>query len=148
MLLLVFSLSGVAWGEVLQDPTRPPFEAREGAAREGAGSVVTRTSTATKKGLLSVIISPHHCAAIIDGKTIRLGEKYGNATLIEISAQGVVLQGSGGRRSMELFPKVEMKVTASEPSQRSIICSMENDNFEIQKSGNRLPDQFGQKEKK
>jgi hypothetical protein len=101
------------------------------------------------KGLLSVIISPERCAAIIDGKMVVLGEKHGNATLVEISAHGVVLQGEHGRRSMELFPGVGVKVTAPQPlPQQAVACTLENRQMNKTKAVRKSPRQIGLEEKK
>lgn len=139
VLLLLCTLPAAVWGQVLPDPTRPPLEIGDGSV-----SSAQNAPPATAKGLLSVIISPSHCAAIIDGKTIRLGEKYGEAILVEINAQGVVLQGVQARRSMALFPGVGVTVTAAQASSKQgAICTLEN-----QKIVNRSTRQTGLKEKK
>lgn len=143
-LLLLCTLPVAAWGQVLPDPTRPPVEIGAGPA-----SSVQHAARAAAKGLLSVIISPSRCAAIIDGKTIRLGEKYGDAILVEIDARGVVLQGAQGRRSLALFPGVGVKMTAAQPSsQQAVTCKLENNKFENQISVNKSTRQTGLKEKK
>lgn len=143
-ILLLAMLPLAAWAD-LPDPTRPPIE-----IGEGAGMAVQQVAPVATKGLLSVIISPSRCAAIIDGKTIRLGEKYGNAILVEITAHGVVLQSAHGRRSMELFPGVGMKVTAPKtPSPASVTCTLENVKQNSQKKYiKKLPAQTGLKEKR
>lgn len=139
LLLCVWPCAGSA--EALQDPTRPPAEIGEGA---GAGASITiRSSAPTMRGLLSVIISPSRCAAIIDGKTIKLGEKYGNATLIEITPNGVLLQGSSGVRSMGLFPGVGVKVITLNAVQKSVTCKLEDHKIE-----KKVTRQSGLKEKK
>lgn len=144
-LLLLSTLPLAAWAQVLPDPTRPPIE-----IGDGTGWSAQQAAPASAKGLLSVIISPERCAAIIDGKTIRLGEKYGDATLVEISARGVVLQGEHGRRSMELFPGVGMKATAPKPaSPASVTCTLENEKQNNKKKHiKKLPAQTGLKEKR
>lgn len=142
LLLLFSALPVAAWAQVLTDPTRPPMEIGDGS---GAASV--HAAPAVPKGLLSVIISPSRCAAIIDGKTIALGEKYGDATIVEITARGVVLQGVRGRRSMELFPGVALKVTAAQPAS-PIMCVLENKKTETKKVPRKSPRQIGLEEKK
>ena len=56
----------------------------------------------------SVIISKNRRAAIIDGETVELRGKHGDATLIEVTESGVVLQGAQGRQVLTLFPGVRM----------------------------------------
>ncbi len=119
--LLLCMLPVAAGAQVLPDPTRPPVEIGDGAA------FAVQRSAADVKGLLSVIISPTRCAAIIDGKTVRLGEQHGGAKLVEITAGGVVLQGPNGRHAMALFPGVGVKMTEPEPSPRQAVsCTLEN----------------------
>lgn len=142
ILLLLGVLPVAGWAQVLPDPTRPPME-----IGDGSGGTSVHVAPATPKGLLSVIISPSRCAAIIDGKTIALGEKYGDATIVEITARGVVLQGAHGRRSMELFPGVALKVTAAQPSS-PIMCVLESKKTETKKVVRKLPRQIGLEEKK
>jgi MSHA biogenesis protein MshK len=118
--LVFFMLCGLvastAWAQVLSDPTRPPPGIGDPAQSPGM------MSYPQEKGLQSVIISPEHCAAIIDGKTIELGGKYGEQTLVEITEQGVVLQGELGRHALVLFPAVGMKITAVSSGQQAIKC--------------------------
>lgn len=137
--LLLSLLSGAAWGQVLPDPTRPPMEMGDGS------SVAVQFPAPVAKGLLSVIISPSRCAAIIDGKTIKLGEKHDGAQLVEITARGVVLQGANGRRTMELFPGVGVKATAPDASPRQAVsCVLEYQKNIVKKSTRKV----GLKEKK
>ena len=136
--LLLCALPLAAWGQSLPDPTRPPSEIGDGAV-SGA-----QRPTANAKGLLSVIIAPARCAAIIDGKLVRLGERHGGAQLVEITASGVVLQGPGGRRSMALFPGVGVKVTEPDsPPRKGVGCTLEN-----QKNMKKSPGPAGLEEKK
>lgn len=94
--------SVVATAEELPDPTRPPAII--------AAPVATGPGAAEKKplGLQSVIISKDRHAAIIDGETVELGGKHGDARLIEVNEDGVVLQGAQGRQVMTLFPGIKM----------------------------------------
>ena len=134
LVMLVLLLPGVVLGEGMSDPTRPPFALGESGGQ--GGSVVQPINPSTqRKGLLSVIMSVERCAAIIDGKLINLGEMYGEDTLVEIKPQGVVLQGKQGRRSMELFPGVGVKVTSEQlPLQKAVRCKLANQNYENQQA--------------
>ena len=144
IVLVMFMLPIAAWGQVMSDPTRPPFEVGEGGdLTENPVSVVKA------KGLLSVIIASDRCAAIIDGKMIKLGENYADAILVEVNAQGVVLQSARGLHSMELFPEVGLKVTTEpSPSLKNVSCKLGNQKFEHQVAGSKLPRQTGQKEQR
>ncbi|MFA6901700.1 MAG: hypothetical protein WC236_01320 [Gallionellaceae bacterium] len=105
-------VSIAARGQALSDPTRPPAGFYDAAPASG------RAAYAPVKGLQSVIISPSHCAAIINGKTIVLGARYGSEKLVEISERGVVLQGAQGRRVLTMFPGVAVKITETPVSQK------------------------------
>lgn len=97
----------LAWAQVLTDPTRPP----DGI--DGSSTTSSQAAYPQVKGLQSLIISPGHCAAIIDGKTVLMGGKHGAEKLVEITERGVVLEGERGRRSLTLFAAVEMKITGA-----------------------------------
>jgi MSHA biogenesis protein MshK len=95
----------IAAAESLPDPTRPAIDLSGGA---GGAADAAPVETAPQ-GLQSTIISPEYRAAIINGKTVRLGGKVGDSRLIEVRENSVVLQNAQGRRVMELFPKVSIK---------------------------------------
>lgn len=97
--LLFFTL---CHAEELPDPTRPPAIITIPAATRGSAP----------SGLQSIIISKNRRAAIIDGETVELKGKHGDATLIEVGETGVVLQGAQGRQVLTLFPDV--KITQKE----------------------------------
>ena len=99
---LIVSISPLT-AEELTDPTRPPAEI-------GAASATMSQEGQVDSGLQSVIISPNRRAAIINGKVVELGEKYGGNKLIEVNERGVVLQGKQGKQSLALFPGVQMKI--------------------------------------
>lgn len=102
---VLLPLSAVA--EELPDPTRPPSSI---VAPAGAGAA---TGTSPSPALQSIIISKSRRAAIIDGETVELGGKYGDAKLIEVNEGGIVLRGAQGRQVMTLFPGVEMKMAGN-----------------------------------
>lgn len=86
--------------ENLPDPTRPPADViAASGARHGRGA-------SSSSGLRSIIISDVRRAAIIDGKTVELGGRLGNATLVEVNPGSVVLQRGKTRQVLTLFPGV------------------------------------------
>jgi hypothetical protein len=93
--------------------------------------------------LQSVLISPLHCAAIIDGKTVELGGKHGMERLVEVTERGVVLQGEHGRRTLTMFPAVGMKITDAQPGQQAVKCQSGQN-----KQAKNPPKPAGLKEKK
>ena len=89
-----------AFAEELPDPTRPPASIAAPVATGG----VTEIQPA---GLQTVIIAKNRRAAIIDGETVELGKKHGDARLIEVNEGSVVLQGAQGRQVLTLLPDVK-----------------------------------------
>jgi MSHA biogenesis protein MshK len=89
--------------EELHDPTRPPTDIYM--------PVVAGEAAPLPAGLQSIIISKTRRAAIIDGETVELGGKYGDAKLIEVNRGGVVLRGAQGRQVLTLFPDVKITAT-------------------------------------
>lgn len=144
-----------AWGEPLPDPTRPPMGVGEGAENGmGAAGTAPPHMAPNVKGLTSVIISPARCAAIIDGKTVNLGGTHDGARLVEITAGAVVLESGKGRRTLELFHGVGVKMTAAEiPGRQPAVCKLDTPAADMKPGKNRktekkTPDRNGQKEKK
>ncbi len=100
VLCLLMPVLGCA--EDFSDPTRPPSVA---AGAPAAGTTVA--APVEKSGLDSIIISKNRRAAILDGQTVELGGKHGDAKLIEIAPDRVVLQTAHGRQVKMLFPDVK-----------------------------------------
>jgi MSHA biogenesis protein MshK len=96
--------------ESLPDPTKPAVEIPY-ASETGLDVAASAVSAPKKEGLQSIIISPRHRAAIINGETVALGGKIGDATLVEVRENSVVLQSAQGKRVMELFPGVHLSKT-------------------------------------
>ena len=92
-------LSVFCYAEEFPDPTRIPAVIANPVSAKGGSP---------PSGLQSIIISKTRRAAIIDGETVELGGKHGDATLIEVSESGVVLQGAQGRQMLTLFPDVKI----------------------------------------
>jgi hypothetical protein len=137
-LLLLSIIASTAGAQVLSDPTRPP------PGLDGSSLTSGVAAYPQVRGLQSVIISPKHCAAIIDGKTVVLGAKHGNERLVEVSERGVVLQGENGRRSLILFPAVGMKPTETVPTgKQELKCQ-----FKQNKKALSPPEPAGQEEEK
>jgi hypothetical protein len=111
-LVVAVLFSAIAVAEELPDPTRPPASIIAPVVAKAGGATENQPS-----GLHSVIISKVRRAAIIDGETVELGGKHGDAKLIEVNEGSVVLQGAQGRQVMTLFPDVKMtsvKITQKE----------------------------------
>lgn len=137
--LLIFALllAQAAQAESIADPTRPLF----GGGDAVAGDAVEQEPVV--RGLTSVIIADKKCAAIIDGKTIVLGGKYGAEKLVEVNERGIVLQGANGTRTLTLFPTVGIKVSVDNRERPAAKCSLAGSR---QEKGQ--PEQDDRKEKK
>jgi MSHA biogenesis protein MshK len=87
--------------QVMNDPTRPPpgYDAGEPDAGDAGGGIMLQT----------VLITPTQKAAIINGVLVRLGEKYGDAVLIAVAENEVVLRSGGARQVLKLHPAVNKR---------------------------------------
>ena len=94
-------------GELLPDPTKPAVEIPYDSDNDKSGAAEA-PPVEKKAGLQSIIISPQYRAAVINGETIALGGKIGDATLLDVRENSVVLQGPDGKRVLELFPGVHL----------------------------------------
>ena len=108
-LLVLSAVPAIASAQALPDPTRPPAE---------ISAPPEQAAVPKESGLQSVIISPTRRAAIINGQTVKLGAKLGDAKLVEVSESGVVLQGPQGRQVLAMFPGVELKKKAVVPPEQ------------------------------
>jgi MSHA biogenesis protein MshK len=99
-------LAQTALAYELIDPTRPAVSLEVVEPASGVGNNDTLDQT---KGLRLIIIKKNRRAAIIDGKTLELGGKFGVAKLVEVNEGSVVLQGPQGRQVLSLFPQVKIK---------------------------------------
>ena len=91
----------VAAAQAMNDPTRPPTGFAVGdpeAAGAGGGPL-----------LQSVKISPEGRSAIISGEVVRLGQKYGDAVLVKVAENEVVLKSKDGTQVLKMYPAIEKR---------------------------------------
>jgi MSHA biogenesis protein MshK len=102
LVIVVFCLlsSVFCHAEDLPDPTRIPAII--------VAPVAAANAEAQPAGLQSILISKDRRAAIIDGETVELGGKHGDAKLIEVNEGSVVLSNLQGRKVLTLFPDVKI----------------------------------------
>jgi MSHA biogenesis protein MshK len=98
-----------AWASIghgqLADPTRPPVALTAPAPDAPAAEAAS--------GLQSVIMRKNgKPAALINGEVVELGGKLGEARLVKISEDAVVLRGPQGEETLRLTPAAEKKVGA------------------------------------
>jgi hypothetical protein len=90
---------GIARAEIY-DPTRP-YTGHPDTVTPGSGSL-----------LQSTLVSSADRRAVIAGQTYRVGEKYGQETLVAIRPYEVVLRkADGSERVLRMLPKVQKTVT-------------------------------------
>ena len=99
--LLAALASGAAGAQVLNDPMRPPAYVEPEAGAGDAGGPV----------LQSVMISPTLKTAIINGQMVKLGGRFGNATLVKISESEVVLRSGGETQVLKMYPAIEKRAS-------------------------------------
>jgi len=97
----VLGLTDTAWSQGMTDPTRPPtgFGIGDPEAAGAAGG----------PQLQSVKISPEGRSAIISGEVVRLGQKYGDAVLVKVAENEVVLKGRDGTQVLKMYPAIEKR---------------------------------------
>jgi MSHA biogenesis protein MshK len=83
--------------ETLVDPTRPPARFGNNQAMNGEPSGPV---------LQSILISPSRRIAIISGKTLKAGDKFGDSQLVSISENEVVLQTGKERQTLKMYPSL------------------------------------------
>ena len=99
---LIISLGaprGLAQG--LNDPTRPP--------REILGGPYAVEPAASLSPAQVVIISTDRRQATINGQTVKLGGRYGNATLVRISDEEIVLKRADATEVIRLYSSVHRR---------------------------------------
>ena len=86
----------------LNDPTRPPREILGGSA--DAYQPARSWSPAQV-----VIISKDRRQATINGRTVNLGERYGNATVVRITDEEIVLQKPEATETIRFYSSIQRK---------------------------------------
>ena len=83
--LLTLSLSLPVYAELLTDPTRPPYY------QPPTTSTYSQPDTTQAWVLHSTLVSPQQRLAVINGKTLTVGEEINGATVTAIDHQSVEL---------------------------------------------------------
>jgi MSHA biogenesis protein MshK len=78
----------------LADPTRPT----------GSGG---HENSAPSSGVTAIRISGSERLAVIDGRTVKIGDRYGDAQIADIRPYEVILERAGRKTSLRLVPKLE-----------------------------------------
>ncbi|HJV83165.1 hypothetical protein [Noviherbaspirillum sp.] len=99
---LAFGVHFIAMTQVLSDPTRPPV---------AASSELASGQAAAGPILQSILISPHRAEAIINGQTVKVGDKVGEAKVVRITESEVFLRSGKDLQALKLFPNIEKNST-------------------------------------
>jgi len=101
-LALVISLGAArSLAQGLNDPTRPPWE--------GSGGADLSEFPANPSPAQVVIISKDRRQATINGRTVSLGGRYGDATLVRISDEEIVLRKGDATEVIKLYSSVHRR---------------------------------------
>lgn len=104
LLLLLLALTGAVQAQHA-DPTRPALDTHAGV------DPAADAGMAASSGLQSVILRKSgKPAALINGVVVELGGKVGEARLVKVSEDHVVLRGPLGDETLRLMPAVEKKL--------------------------------------
>lgn len=98
---LLLLVAGTAAAQSLPDPTRPP------GALASASDVEATDGAASAPLLQSIIISAGRRLAIIAGHTVKPGDKFGDAKVVRITENEVVLRNGNDLQTLKLFPNIE-----------------------------------------
>ena len=96
----------IAYGQasgLLPDPTRPPLQADPTPA-----ATQTAPDPAAALGGLQMIVlrKGNKSVAVINGVTVKIGGKVGDATLVQLTDSTAVLSGPAGREVLHMTPGV------------------------------------------
>jgi MSHA biogenesis protein MshK len=86
----------------LRDPTEPPAALRQAGERAAGADAAAPAATAPQ--LQSVLISRKRRIAVIDGETVRVGQRHRGALVASIAPTQVVLQRGSTREVLRLYP--------------------------------------------
>jgi hypothetical protein len=95
--LLLCAYCAAVPAQAMKDPTRPPQSLwrPQGGVEEPSPS---------GPQLQSVMLSPSRRAAIISGKVVNQGERYGDAVVAEVAEDRVVLRRGASTEVLKLYP--------------------------------------------
>jgi MSHA biogenesis protein MshK len=94
----------------LADPTRPPVL---------SPAAVSDAPAPAAHRLQSVLLSSGRKVAVIDGKTVALGGRLGDATLVRLSETEAVLRSGKDLTRLRLHPDVEKKTVRAGSANRA-----------------------------
>jgi MSHA biogenesis protein MshK len=88
--------------QLVPDPTRPPDALNPALASAGSAQHAGPV-------LQSVLVSNGRKVAIVDGREVRLNDRFGDARVVKITETEVVLRSGRHVQTLKLFPDVEKR---------------------------------------
>ncbi|HEX8886094.1 MAG TPA: MSHA biogenesis protein MshK [Noviherbaspirillum sp.] len=107
-LAAVMLMPAAVLAQGMADPTRPQTGVLAGASATAAGL--------QGAVLQSTLISGKHAEAIISGTLVQVGGRYGDAVVLKISSEEVVLRTAAGLQTLRLFPGIEPRAVDIRPT--------------------------------
>ena len=105
--ILLLGAVSSAFAQGLADPTRP-------ATAGGGTATGADAGPGTANGLQTIIRRQgRKPAAVINGEYVVLGGRVGDARLVKVGEDSVVLQGPAGKEEMKLLPGIEKKAAVA-----------------------------------
>jgi len=86
------------------DPTEPPAIVRKAMERPGTAAGAEPEPVVAAPRLQSVLISSKRRIAVIDGETVRIGQRHRGAVVASIEPTRVVLVRGKNREVLKLYP--------------------------------------------
>jgi MSHA biogenesis protein MshK len=96
-------LAGPVFAQVA-DPTEPPAIVRRAKERPGATADAEPVPVMSAPRLQSVLISSKRRIAVIDGETVKVGQRHRGAVVASIEPTRVVLMRGKNREILRLYP--------------------------------------------
>ena len=103
LIFMLMSMSLAAHAENLPDPTRPPANLDGG---------ITLTAQPSGPALQVIRTINGRRSAMISGQEVKSGSKLGDAVVMRIDEDRVLLRGPDGIQTLKLFPEVEKRPVA------------------------------------
>jgi opacity protein-like surface antigen len=95
--LVLALVAGKATAQALSDPMRPPNAAAE-SSNPGAPA---------GPSLQSILFASNRWYAVIDGQQVRIGEKFRDATLVNLTVSEATLRSGGSTTILKLYPEAQ-----------------------------------------
>lgn len=107
-MLLMCGLCAAANAEVLPDPTEPPMSLNV--------SLSALKALPAEPVLQAIQGEQGRFYAMIDGRSLRVGDQVGSAKIVKISPNEVVMRDGSGNRTLKLLPDSSSRAILKVPA--------------------------------